>query len=262
VHCGDACDVASLLQRSQQEKYDAILINPRTYHEALSFSQAQYQCAGPSAPPSVISGSLTSCLICCTCTAYIPNPESAAGLETFGDGGWSGEELTAAAVSQSVSLLRPRNGILAVVANLPNVDEYPQKLARWWADGTDTALDSTMVDTAGDKHGLHATVLHGCKWSPQQYAELIHMYSSTAGVDNYARALERSGVKDVCNGFVFARRVPGPADCQAPTVACLVAASHDQVWQAVAGACGHSVARQVQTAASKACGPGSERVMD
>ena len=219
VHCGDACDVASLLpHRSQPYSFDALLINP----------------------------------------PYIPNPEKAAGLETFGDGGWSGEELTAAAVSQSVSLLRPHDGILAVVANLPNADAYNEKLQRWWDVGI--ALERASDDAArsSDTRGLDATVLCGCKWSPQRYAELIHMYDSSSTTsttaDNYARALERSGVKDVCNGFVFARTGQAPADAQVSTVACVVSASHEQVWQAVAGACGHNAAQQAQAAASKACG--------
>ena len=248
VHCGDACDVVSILpQRSQPYDFDALLINPRTYRAIMS-----------NVPGLSFVLSEHSLLF----AAYIPNPEKAAGLETFGDGGWSGEELTAAAVSQSVSLLRPRSGIIAVVANLPNASDYPNKLQRWWDEGI--ALERARTDhTAGDRRGLHATVLCGCTWSPQRYAELIHMYDSSSTTsttaDNYARALERSGVKDVCNGFVFARTASAAADAQVPTVSCVVSASHDQAWQAVAGACGHGAARQVQAAASKACGVSSEK---
>ncbi len=218
AYCGDACDVASILpQRSNPSTFDAILINP----------------------------------------PYIPNPEQAAGLETFGDGGWSGEELTAAAVSQSRGLLRPNGGILAVVANLPNADGYPAKLQHWWEMG---ATLERRRDENGDIRpcSLEATVLCGCKWTPQRYAKLIHMYDSSSTtattIDNYARALERSGVNDICNGFVFARTTVASASTLANgQITCVVSAAHDQIWQAVAGAFGPSAALQMQSAASEAC---------
>ena len=220
VYCGDASNVASVLpQRLQPFSFDAILINP----------------------------------------PYIPNPEKAAGLETFGDGGWSGEELTAAAVAQSKSLLHC-GGILAVVANLPNADKYPAKLQKWWE--TEALLERRcgQDEDAGDAQswGLKATVLCGCRWTPQRYAELIHMYDSSTATstttDNYARALERSGVEDVCNGFIFARMArASPGD----RVACVVSTAHEQLWQAVAGVCGRRVATQIQAAASDACRAGA-----
>lgn len=220
VYCGDASNVASVLpQRVQRCSFDAILINP----------------------------------------PYIPNPEKAAGLETFGDGGWSGEELTAAAVSQSKSLLRC-GGILAVVANLPNADGYPAKLKQWWETEALREGGYGQDENAADaqSRGLEATVLCGCKWTPQRYAELIHMYDSStatnATTDNYARALERSGVEDVCNGFLFARIARALAGDR---VSCVVSTSHEQIWQAVAGVCGHKVATQIQGAASDACRAGA-----
>lgn len=217
LFCGDACDVSSVLR--QPCVFDAVLINP----------------------------------------PYIPNPEKAAGLETFGDGGWSGEELTAAAVSQSTFLLRPDGGILAVVANLPNPDDYSAKLQKWWQAGVALKDTSRPFANTSDSRtcGLEATVLCGCKWTPQRYAQLIHMYESSpttsTATDYYAQALERSGVNDVCNGFIFARTTPAPAAGHHPVV-CTVSTSHDQIWQAVAGVFGRSVALPIQAAVREACG--------
>jgi hypothetical protein len=145
------------------------------------------------------------------------------------------------------------------------VHAYQEKISRWWAAGTGTGNDNgTTTGTS-----LQASVVHGTLWSTERYAELIHMYagdgdvhvaatamasssgssSGSSGVSaQYAQALRRSGVTDVCNGFVFCRTVETPPSNTEPTVVCHIHSSHEQVWQAVAGACGESVRASTRAA--------------
>jgi len=64
--------------------------------------------------------------------------------------------------------------------------------------------------------------------------------------------LERSGVTSVANGFVFGVTTAS-VDEEDPAVSCTVCASHEQVWQAVAGASGAKASQEVVAQASAAC---------
>eukprot|EP01046_Picozoa_sp_COSAG06_P018560 COSAG06_NODE_1296_length_9960_cov_2.570009_8_plen_136_part_00 len=111
---------------------------------------------------------------------YIPNPEGVANLEAYGNsGGWSGEELTAAAVRQSaMGLLTPSNGLLAVVANLPNVRTTSLYCTVLYCTVLYCTVLYCTVHTAGRRAASFFFVLrHACMHAALYY----HIRKSTHG---------------------------------------------------------------------------------
>ena len=150
---------------------------------------------------------------------YIPNPEkSARQLHQYGDGGATGEEITQGVVALAAQVLTQKKNEkegeewLYLVGNLVNVDTLPGRVEKWWGDGLRLQGKQLQQEEKQQQQQLEIKAFHGLKWSPAEYAALIHNHRledtamalvQDAAVGRYKEALEGAGVRGVTNGLVF-----------------------------------------------------------
>jgi hypothetical protein len=220
---------------------------------------------------------------------YIPSAGAGAGagsqsqLEAFGDGGATGDRLTAAIVEQLPAYLHPHRGRVHLVANMANVEEeYADKVRAWWATGLRImAAAPVAAAIATGAAAASFAVLHGKPWSADEYAALIMGAGPHSGASQYADGLQRAGVRSVANGFLFGQMfataggdgndgggspLPPPPPPRGISVAANAVPSvsvrllHDELWLAIARAGAEAEALQLTAATAavdadaEACG--------
>lgn len=145
---------------------------------------------------------------------YIPSGKGAvANLEVFGDGGADGDSIIQQIVAGAPVHLTAQ-GFVAIVSNLVNIDNYPEKLELWWTSGE-------------RKLGCTTLVLHGIVWDTRTYAQLVVGTGDFEDVllEPYLTALLDNGVRNVVNGLVFLQ-------AQKDVVfTCSVELTAQQLWQ-------------------------------
>ena len=167
---------------------------------------------------------------------YIPNPDKGTrALHQYGDGGPSGEEVTKTIIKCLPRALKD-DGWLYLVANLVNVTDLPKRLLDWWGQVPENNYHCQMA------------AYYGIRWPSSEYASLIYNRAPATdpAVIHYTKALENGGVKDLCNGFVFARVTTSSATATEEKEGDIVTVVYkegnrasarfvvDQIWQAVA----------------------------